>query len=362
MDKRLPGLDLIRAYAAISVLLHHIWTQPAVMRNEEIPFSVIQFFIPHGYDAVNLFFVLSGFLITYLLLQEGRRGRISVRRFYMRRILRIWPLYYMVLLITLGVTYNTPYAPSDHPVIRALLFSFGANIAASFGALGLVFHFWSIGIEEQFYLLWPWTKLNRLSTYVAIIFACKTAPLILALTGLQEIGRITYFESMAIGGLGAWMLFRQHPFLKRLYRRPVWMTALALFLLDVVVPFRMVIPASLWYTVESIVHIILILNASSNPDCILHIQTRLTRVLGNMSYSIYMLHPLIIYIGMQLFSDVTEIPFYITSTMGTLIAAGLTYRLLEQPFLRLKNRFNTSKTQTIGVVRNTPTVSLHSVD
>ncbi|MBQ9417265.1 MAG: acyltransferase, partial [Bacteroidales bacterium] len=94
----LPGLNGLRAIAALSVMWGHVF-QP-----DFGGWGVEGFTLPLANAGVTLFFVISGFLITYLLLNEQQRsGSVSVPKFYMRRILRIWPLYFIYMLVALSV-------------------------------------------------------------------------------------------------------------------------------------------------------------------------------------------------------------------------------------------------------------------
>jgi peptidoglycan/LPS O-acetylase OafA/YrhL len=127
---RRPGLDGVRGFAVLLVLALHWW--PATF--------------PGGYLGVDLFFVLSGFLITRLLIEEAERtGRVDLRRFYLRRAARLMPALAVLLLVCAAV-------PSVWMVA-----AYGANWARIDGHLigGPLEHTWSLAIEEQFYLLWP---------------------------------------------------------------------------------------------------------------------------------------------------------------------------------------------------------------
>ncbi|MEP6985313.1 MAG: acyltransferase family protein, partial [Chloroflexota bacterium] len=95
MKIHFKGLNALRFYAAVSVVVHHVMYNPNVWYGlPNLPDTVGRFFI-NGTDAVHLFYVLSGFLITYLMLVERERtGTVSVKKFYLRRVLRIWPLYF----------------------------------------------------------------------------------------------------------------------------------------------------------------------------------------------------------------------------------------------------------------------------
>ena len=91
--RRFPGLDFIRFYAALSVVVYHVIEDPSVWFGHLLVLPGLQTFFMQGTDAVVCFFTLSGFLITYLLLSEKQKsGTVNVRAFYWRCILRIWPL------------------------------------------------------------------------------------------------------------------------------------------------------------------------------------------------------------------------------------------------------------------------------
>src|SRR5450759_2378891 len=142
--KHLPALDGIRALAVFVVILYH----SGVVTN-----------VP-GDLGVTAFFVLSGFLITWLLDKEyDRTGTVSLKEFYIRRTLRIFPAYYVFIVLSLGAD-----AVLGHPWSKGLIasaFSYTVNYYNAF--LGhpstSVAHAWSLAVEEQFYLLWPITFL-----------------------------------------------------------------------------------------------------------------------------------------------------------------------------------------------------------
>jgi peptidoglycan/LPS O-acetylase OafA/YrhL len=143
-------IDGLRAVAVLAVILFHTF-----------PSS-----IPGGFVGVDIFFVISGYLITGIVLNEVRAGNFSIVEFYRRRIRRIFPALIIVLMATFTLGLNR--------LLPAELMSLGKNIVAStlFSAnfmllsevgyfdisahLKPLLHFWSLGIEEQFYLAWPW--------------------------------------------------------------------------------------------------------------------------------------------------------------------------------------------------------------
>ena len=137
-----PNLNGLRFFAALSVMVYHFFG-----------INVL-----NGHFGVILFFVLSGFLITYLLLEELKNtDTISIKKFYVRRILRIWPLYFFILLLsTVLIFFETGIDNSYSQALPYYLFfipnlAFVMNIGIKYAVV-----LWSVGAEEQFYLVWPW--------------------------------------------------------------------------------------------------------------------------------------------------------------------------------------------------------------
>src|SRR5918994_4200979 len=146
----LPGLDGLRALAVIAVLLYH----------SGLPW------IPGGFLGVEVFFVISGFLITALLLAEWRtEGSVDVKAFWMRRARRLLPALYLLIVATLA--YAVVFLPGEVAGLRGdVLAALGyvtnwylvlahASYFEAIGRPSLLKHLWSLAIEEQFYLLWP---------------------------------------------------------------------------------------------------------------------------------------------------------------------------------------------------------------
>jgi peptidoglycan/LPS O-acetylase OafA/YrhL len=142
VSNRWPALDGLRAVAVCAVILTHTW--------------VSQF--PGGWIGVDVFFVLSGFLITGVLLREdGETGTISLLRFYRRRAVRLLPAVLVMLPIVVVAAYV--FRPGlASATLRMAIFTvvYSANwFAASHQPTGLLSHTWSLSVEEQFYLVWP---------------------------------------------------------------------------------------------------------------------------------------------------------------------------------------------------------------
>jgi len=207
----LPGLNGIRAVAALTVLFAHMFAPFGDWGLDPIPYH-----IPWSEEPVTTFFVISGFLITYLLMNEiGKTDDVNIPKFYMRRILRIWPLYYiyMILAVVAIILFKSDMNES---VWFYTFFSGNISHAMGIGLLPL-FHYWSLGVEEQYYLWYPWVvKYNKnriLSVVIALCiiwFGLKIGSYVLFGKGLMyRIFSITRFDCMMIVAIGAILYYRK---------------------------------------------------------------------------------------------------------------------------------------------------------
>src|ERR671917_1081296 len=167
----LPGLDGLRAFAVIAVLLYHAELS----------------WIRGGFLGVEVFFVISGYLITTLLLTEWhQQGRINLMGFWLRRVRRLLPALYLLLVVTLA--FAVVFLPGEVARLRGdALAAFGyvtnwylilgeQSYFETVGRPSLLLHLWSLAVEEQFYLLWP-------PLFVAGIILLRRYALLVALAG-----------------------------------------------------------------------------------------------------------------------------------------------------------------------------------
>jgi peptidoglycan/LPS O-acetylase OafA/YrhL len=306
-----------------------------------------------GY-GVTLFFVLSGYLITYLLLSEKSKfGKVEIFKFYKRRILRIWPIYYLMLLISALLVISGLLPASDNKAglnftLYVLLL---ANLAN--GDILTLGPLWSIGVEEQFYLFWP-VLLNKsvnvfrsLLAIIIIYLAIKIGFRFFEHGPVYSFISYTTFDSMAIGGIMANFVFQKNAILNFFYN-PILQVVVWVFLI-VSVFYKPVHIFSLFDSeMHAICYSILIVNVSTNPLSIVNLQNRVMDFLGRISYGLYVYHMLVIWALSYFLKDKiltihsTTYRYILIYAMVyglTIFIAYLSFHYFESYFLRLKEKF-----------------------
>jgi peptidoglycan/LPS O-acetylase OafA/YrhL len=207
--RHIPSLDGIRGVAILLVLVHHLSMSVQTHRGV---LGGLWRACEYGWVGVTLFFVLSGFLITRILIaSRGSEG--YFRSFYIRRALRIFPLYYLTLIVGLLLVPVLTSAP--HPTGTAWYWFYGSNLPMTFPSLhgpsgvALNFaHFWSLAVEEQFYLVWPtivmalsMKSLERLAVLAIPIAIVSRAVLSWATPGSPggEFFTLSHVDALGIG-------------------------------------------------------------------------------------------------------------------------------------------------------------------
>jgi peptidoglycan/LPS O-acetylase OafA/YrhL len=372
------GLNALRFFAASLVVVHHAET---IRLKFDMPNLKYLSFFNNGMLAVSFFFVLSGFLITFLLISEIERTKtVSIRNFYVRRILRIWPLYYFLVIIGLfiiptflgiiGYDYKIPYDTTTAGVLFLFFLSFVVN--TMFGS-HLLEPLWSIGVEEFFYLIWaPLAKFSKHKILNALIFVFVIKTLINIFftqsidspyfTFTKEIVSSLKFELMAIGGIGAWFVARKREAIERhwLFSLPAQIVLLTVILLRLFFH-NSLINNGLYKIffdtpivtgmVEGLLFLWLILNVSVNPKTVMKLQNRWLDFLGEISYGIYMYQMLVIFASVLILKkillastpSVSTLIFYIFISFAIISISWFSKRFFEDWFLKLKDRFDFQK-------------------
>jgi len=377
--KYFKGLNGLRFFAAYLVVLHH--AEQIRLKNDIFNLKDLSLF-NNGGLAVTFFFVLSGFLISYLLLKEQTKSNsISIKKFYLRRILRIWPLYFLLVVVgTIIIPYflsiiNHPYEmPYDFKDVIMYYVFFSPFIVNILFGHHLLEPLWSIGVEELFYIIWaPLFKFFKKNILVVIlsVIAIKIFLLIASNalqfpSNLSKIIRMLQFESMAIGGLTAYTIYHRKKMIEDniLFSRLIQVIFI-LFLLGKFFASKFLIKNlfifDYLYNSGIFSHLILscsfawlIVNISLNRRSLINLDNRVFNFLGEISYGIYMYHMLIIF-GIVLFlkSSLTKmsgvassILFYFILTTGVILISFLSKRIFEDYFLGLKKKFRISQHTT----------------
>ena len=352
-----PGLNGLRAIAAIAVVISHT---TIALSTFNVPHNI--FVSDHTMSkglslaayGVTIFFVLSGFLITYLLQVEKETQPIAIKKFYLRRILRIWPLYYiyLVLCVTTILVFGLDLN------ISSLFFYifYAANVPFILGTtLPFLAHYWSLGVEEQFYLFWPWLikkiKYLELTIFSLIVILIGTK-LILHFSSsdsLIELAvRVTNFHCMMIGGLGAILYMKKHKLFMKLTNNKLsqafcW---IVMFFLAIN-KFHLI--SAIDGELIAIVALILMIGQIEIKNRIVNLDNGLFNFLGKISYGIYVIHPLLIYLLSKILypvnigSNYKCVLIYITITGTTILLAYLSYTYIEKYFLKFKSRYTVVK-------------------
>ncbi len=354
-----PALDGLRFVAFLAVFYNHL---PHI---KTIPITGI--LREYGWIGVDLFLCLSAYLFTKLLFVEfQRQGKIHVPFFYVRRLLRIWPLYYFYFLLSLSLLLSSG-AVEPQAWQRALgMVTFTDNIYTAIYGFNVFFsaaHLWTISYEEQFYLVIPWFlqkmfTLRRDKQRLALLLLFVAGSLIRAVFIAFDIHHpaiyvlpITHFEAI-LGGLAVGLDI----FHWRFNRFGCWMTLAGGVSLLALLPLLAEVTFIGWHLmlVYPLVGggMMLILLAVVKGEQTLFskaLRWRVLAYLGKISYGLYVYQAIGIRYGYQItaFLGITAKRWVVfpVSVFGfglitTILIASLSYSILEKPFLKLKHRFS----------------------
>lgn len=336
-----PELDALRFFAFLCVFASHILPSKAVFLRLHIPgFEVLQSIFSCGMYGVPLFFLLSAFLITSLLLLErNATGDVNLSAFYIRRILRIWPLYFLVIGIA---------AFFGLPRIYILGYSLliGNWVIIRYGwPVSFAVALWSISIEEQFYLLWPcfakWcSRKSLLSTAAVLVLTANVARIVLRHVPDTQLwpNTLAHLDSLGFGILCA-LLLQGPPIVRLPWRAFAFASGSALWI--AANHYRLIespLYALFGYPLIS-VGAMLIFFAFYGARC----DRPLLSYLGKISYGLYIWHAPVITVLIDKVDAHTTIRSILLQRVLALAVsiglAALSYRLVESPFLKLKRRF-----------------------
>lgn len=355
------GLNGIRAICAISVVVSHTSLSLVL-----IGITAGSIFGLAAY-GVTAFFSLSGFLITYLLMEEkDTQNGVSVKKFYIRRILRIWPLYFGYMLLAV-ISDIVVFDFHNFSSIWHYIFFF-PNIPFSFEMVGmktvvpiyLLGHFWSLGVEEQFYAFYPLlfrlfkNILKMLLSMLVLVLLIKIAAKIFSYKTGNPFWYAwidnTRFDAMALGGTGAFLLRHYYKSVIKLVHSKMIQLLAAVIIILVLIN-KLAIPSSLSHMVVAAVTVLTIYYAHLLEKPYINLRNKYIDYLGKISFGIYVYHPLVIGYTALLFKQL-DMPmaiktglFFITIPVLTAGIALLSYNYFEKYFLKLKRSYAVIKSR-----------------
>jgi peptidoglycan/LPS O-acetylase OafA/YrhL len=356
------NLDLLRFVAAYLIVLLHCFFGWKVKFGDP---AFLSAFLPEAYIkkleviihnfsfGVDIFFMISGFLLTYLLLSEREKtGKVDVLRFYIRRAYRIWPLYFLLILTAPLLTYFINEQSPTYPY--HFFFAGNFDLIENGPKSAATNHLWSICIEEHFYLICPlilgFIPVKRLpQALLGIIFISFIARAFYIPT-LKDYGMGMYVHTLsridvlAIGSLFGYLVYYRrikfhHPLPLRVMVYTVFLLlffnvdymASGDFLSDTMKKYCFVLPMGYWLA-----------NFIFNPTAVSVPKANWFNNLGKASYGIYMFNPVVILLTVVLFDTMHWQNYFLFLLLVHLVLAAVTflsYRFFEMPFLALKEKY-----------------------
>lgn len=388
------ALDGLRALAVFLVVFHHLGALPA---RPSLAGDLLNKVISWGWIGVDCFFVISGFLITRLLIQEkSRLGSISLSKFYTRRVLRIWPLYYLTLFVAfIAIPLSSP---NHHPTIEEWIsyvprtslpfIMFGGNFEIIFDwkslyefnklipglatnmICAILMPLWSIAIEEQFYLIWPWlmnkcASLKALSVTALFVIGGGIAATAAIICGLQKNTGETLYNyyylntacrllPIMFGALLAIAHFAKPSGFAELgnhgIRLSALMAAISATTLYCLPPIEQVsVLHVLTFICSATTFSLLLLLSLSWKPLNSFFSNKLLVYVGKRSYAIYLVHITCIWsvrmficpmLHIKVFTATEWVVTALIAVPLTILAAELSWHLIEKHFLKLRTAFS----------------------
>jgi len=359
--KYIKGLDTVRAFAVVLVILWHWYPRYPLHSTVGILQHLV---IPTGETGVTLFFVLSGFLITTILLKaksESDNNTGIIKNFMIRRSLRIFPIYYLFL----GFLLLLKYPISDN--IWYFL-TYTSNFLVIKEKSWVTFaHTWSLSIEEQFYLIWPWLvlyirndKLKYLFlSFIGIAIASVFVYHYILHIDADPIFTTCCFDAFGIGGLYAYCNTDKELYARfKKYLKIALPIAIAIYYIWKVVPYVGLEPklSSFQRTVDSVIALWVIDLTINNSNEWMRknvLEQKFLNTIGKVSYGVYLFHTSFPFILNKLAIDPiismapssaaffhNEVVSQVLLYVGLFAFCYLSFTFIENKIMNLKNRFN----------------------
>ncbi len=362
-NKYVPQFDSIRAIAVLLVIVHHWFSKNRLLN-----------FLPNGPLGVNIFFVLSGFLITGILLrakiqseEEGLKKSTIFRNFYIRRTLRIFPIYYLLLIIFWII--NDPAIKED----GIYYFTYTSNYlfyAEQFFPARLA-HLWSLAVEEQFYIFWPWLVIlvnKKYLPYLIVLFivAGISSNYIFKTNDFWvQIFTPACFDAFAIGAMLSWVIAYRPDVIEQVQPKFKWICIIILLLFIASVFEYSFLPNRTVHALLAISIIYYCMFKNSNRFVNFILNNKWLIRIGKISYGVYLYHLFIPELWGWIINKFASwnidllynkaIPgvikpawLFIQHFSFLILICILSWKLIEKPINKLKDRFKnkiTAKTK-----------------
>ena len=366
MKKYFEGLNTLRFIGAFSVIIGHIELIKSfygISNLMNIPF----YKYTNGHIGVILFFVLSGFLITYFLLEELKNNnRIDIKKFYIKRLLRIWPIYYLMILTAIFILPKILFLLNHNKIdytlkdyIYYLLFL--PNIAkANLNFIPGATHLWSLGVEEQFYLIWPLLiykfRKNLLVVFTLVFLVISLIPPFIDFIYVRSISFQNFplikgflsslciefkINAMALGGLIAYIHHSK-------YKIPNFILTKSFEVLTIVIVFSSWILGINYGVYSDEIYAfgfsLIIFSLTYNRNSIMIFKNVIIDYLGKISYGLYVYHWIVIVLIIEILKAMkinfnkelilTNCIIYSLSIGLTICISHFSYKYLELFFTK----------------------------
>ena len=372
--ENIKNLDGIRALAVLMVCFAHFFqvNENYLYTNSKYLGILLFKFSQIGLNGVNLFFILSGFLITRILL-NSKDSKNYFKTFYLRRLIRIFPLYYFALILSFLILPN--FIDIDEPGRNIIsnqiwLWSYTSNLSSIFffseWDLSLNFpsfgHFWSLCVEEHFYIFWPFLiyfmSIKNLKKSLKIILICSFLLFLFnenfdSQLAFLKWSSIKYSGILSLGGLIA--IYNNSSiistYIYSISKKTFFPLLFVFLILSLIIPRNFLYFDFINIIFYSLFFSVLIICAINNNKVIEYLfNNRILSFIGKLSYGIYVYHGLIRpYLSKYILPQVTHIcnesiltivVYTIISTLISIIIAYVSWILIEKQFLKLKTKFD----------------------
>lgn len=366
------NIDGLRTMAVIPVIIAHTFGFSSI--DIKIDNSILIFLLrlfPNAYYGVVLFFVISGFLITYLLLEEKKHsGRINTKYFYIRRVLRIWPLYFLVIFIGFLILPFISFFFKDLSIFtiqripydswwRYIFFMANYDLIFSKNLTPILSVLWSVSIEEQFYLIWP---------LIIHFFEKKRHILLIAILAISLVWRIRYLDypnfyyydtlsclfSLTVGGVLAHVTFYSTKFILMIKNFPKYLIV-GIYLIGFFFLYFSFHNAYLNLIKDIAINIFFAFVIAEQSFCQNSVfklsNCKIISNAGKYTYGLYSLHLIALYVYVFILKainiegyiengNILAIVLIVGSFVLSFILSYLSYHYYEKTFLQLKEKYS----------------------